>query len=170
MDQQRNERVRSGLLVNRKILLALLAWAMFVVVLWSVRWRIVDTAGICVNSDIREVTSPNGRRKAMYYTRDCGATTSWSTNVSVVGASVNIPHGPGNVFRAEWDRNAPDLPRTYSSGPPAVVRWQNGDQLIITYDRRADAWYRRRTRGDVTVLYRTDLLFADTTEAGQQVN
>lgn len=41
----------------------------------------------CGNDEVREFLSPNGRVKAVVFRRNCGATTSHSTHVSVLRAT-----------------------------------------------------------------------------------
>jgi hypothetical protein len=122
-----------------------------VLLLWLSRWSLVDLTGMCVNTDVRRVASPDRRREAVIFTRDCGATTGWGTNVSVVRPGAGRPRGPGNVFRAEWHRGAqPDSAR---GGPPVLVEWRAPAQLWIAYDDRVEVFMRRPTVGHINVEY-----------------
>src|SRR5262245_35356226 len=39
---------------------------------------------VCGNDVVAELPSPDGKYKAVVFVRDCGATTTWSTHVSVI--------------------------------------------------------------------------------------
>jgi hypothetical protein len=128
-----------------------------VAVVWLARWRIVDVISTCENYDVRAIASPDGRRKAVAYTRGCGAPTVWSMNVSVVRSRAGHPHGPGNTFRAEWKRDA-GLPPGYSSGPAVAVDWIKPDQLRIVYHMWSAPSRRSESVGPIAVEYDTAVL------------
>ncbi len=43
----------------------------------------LNLAGACGNEILKEVRSPTGKMKGVVFQRDCGATTGFSTQVSV---------------------------------------------------------------------------------------
>jgi hypothetical protein len=53
---------------------------------------------MCGNTVIREVLSPDHRIKAVVFQRDCGATTGFSTQVSLLSAQATLPNYSGNIF------------------------------------------------------------------------
>ena len=75
---------------------------------------------VCGNDVVARVPSPDGRHEAVVFQRDCGATTDFSTQVSVVRTGGSLPDAGGNllvtgggppdpgggpVVRAEWAAN-----------------------------------------------------------------
>ena len=52
----------------------------------------------CHNEIFSEVISPNGKYKAVVFERNCGATTGYSTQVSILPASRELQNKKGNVF------------------------------------------------------------------------
>lgn len=44
---------------------------------------------ICGNKIIQEIPSPNRKLKAVIFTRDCGATTGFSTQISLLSKTQN---------------------------------------------------------------------------------
>lgn len=44
------------------------------------------------------IYSPDHKFKAVIYERDCGATTNFSTQVSILRASQTLPRGNGNIL------------------------------------------------------------------------
>ncbi|HEX6939939.1 MAG TPA: hypothetical protein VF158_11045 [Longimicrobiales bacterium] len=95
--------------------------------------RVADVIGFCGNINVQDYPGP-GRYKAFVYTRDCGATTGWTTHVAIAEHAARKPVGIGNAFIAGWRLGA--RPEGYAGGPPVRVEWRSGRQLVITYDAR----------------------------------
>jgi hypothetical protein len=51
----------------------------------------------CGNEVVQSVVSPSGSLKAVAFTRNCGATTKFSTQVSILRSNEALPNDPGNV-------------------------------------------------------------------------
>ena len=84
-----------GRLVVSLLVLAAIAVGLVVVASYSF------TSGICGNRIAREVSSPDGKWKAVLYERDCGATTDFSTQVSILRQRQDVGNDNGNVFIAD---------------------------------------------------------------------
>jgi hypothetical protein len=56
------------------------------------------TQSHCENDVIRGMPSPDGTKIAFVFRRHCGATTGWSTDVSVIAMRSALRSGPGNVL------------------------------------------------------------------------
>lgn len=84
----------------------------------------------CSNTVVDRANSPDGLHSAMMFQRDCGATTSFSTQVSVVERGKE-PSGGGNTFRADDDHGA--SPDGEWGGPWAQITWLAPDHLLIRY-------------------------------------
>ena len=54
----------------------------------------------CNNNLIARSDAPDGRHSAVMFQRDCGATTGFSTQISIL-SPVQQATGSGNVFRAD---------------------------------------------------------------------
>ena len=74
---------------------------------------------LCANAQVSEDVSPDPRFKAITFRRDCGATTNYSVQVSIVPADKSLPNETGNVFVA-------------SGEPLVVVRWVADRHLSIS--------------------------------------
>ena len=94
---------------------------------------------MCGNSPSRTVISPDGRLKAVVFERDCGATTGFSMQVSVLGAKDRLPNKSGNVF-------------VDGDNAPVTVAWASANNLTVRYNPQARVFV-RNTR----VLARTGL-------------
>src|SRR6266550_3254126 len=75
----------------------------------------INIAGDCGNELLKEVASPNGRMKAVVFQRDCGATTGFSTQVSVFRRDQRLPNEGGNLFAADTNHGA--APSGQGGGP-----------------------------------------------------
>lgn len=74
---------------------------------------------LCGNRIDTQIVSPDKELKAVVFTRDCGATTSYSTQISVLNSGDTLPNEAGNVFIID-------------SGS-ARVYWKNAQTLKIEY-------------------------------------
>lgn len=118
---------------------------------------IVTLAGCdsgCENAVLSDAPSPDGRRHAVVFERDCGATTGFSTQVSVL-PSGRAPSGGGNVFVADGDhgRAAAAGP---GGGPRVAVRWLDRRTLEVRYDGHARVVSRDARHDDTDVRFVAD--------------
>lgn len=98
-----------------------------------------DLAG-CGNEVLNVARSPDGRRAAFVYRRNCGATTGFSTQVSIQAGAGALPGEPGKVL--------------ILGDEPVSVRWLGANRLLIAYPRGARAFKRESERGGVRIEYR----------------
>jgi hypothetical protein len=78
----------------------------------------------CDNDKVVETFSPNGQFKAVTFRRNCGATTSYSTHVSILPASSKLPNEAGNVFIAKHE-------------PAITLRWIDDRHLSVTAEKES---------------------------------
>lgn len=107
--------------------------------------------GLCGNTILAEALSPDQRHKAVVFRRDCGATTGFSTQVSVIGAQEALPHASGNVFTADDNRGA--VPTSAPGGPMVQVRWASDVSLVVSYSVGARAYVQEAQVRGVRVMY-----------------
>ena len=69
------------------------------------------------------------------FERDCGATTDFSTQASVVPAAQGLPGGGANLFVADGDHGR--APAGAGGGPELRVRWIDDRTVELAYDARA---------------------------------
>ncbi len=53
---------------------------------------------MCGNEVKQTVASPSGKLAAVVFSRDCGATTGFSTQVSIIPLGRSLPNEAGNTF------------------------------------------------------------------------
>jgi len=80
----------------------------------------LSSSSMCANGVVHEEPSPDGKRRAVIFERDCGATTRESTQVMILRNEVQLPNASGNAFVAYVD--------------PALVQvsWVSADSLLLT--------------------------------------
>jgi len=113
---------RIPLLILGVVLLALPMSALL-----ALLWFSALPDNLCANDNLRESVSPNGALKAVLFRRDCGATTSSSTHVSILTATRKLPNEGGNVF-------------VVGGEPLVVVRWIDDRHLSISGGGSATAF------------------------------
>jgi hypothetical protein len=105
----------------------------------------------CANQMLRTVVSPDGQRKAVVFERNCGATTDFSTQVSILPRRARLRNVAGNTFIADTDHGA--APEGPGSGPEVRVVWESGTRLLIKHHPRARVFRSKRRVASVAVRY-----------------
>lgn len=75
--------------------------------------------GTCGNEIAQTIVSPSKALKAVVFSRNCGATTSFNTQVSIMRANEMLADEGGNTFIADGSL-------------PIVVNWQSEGALHIS--------------------------------------
>ncbi len=76
---------------------------------------------LCANEVYAEVLSPDKTHRAVVFQRDCGATTGFSTHISVLGLGEELANESGNVFIADGQ----------PAKEAAEFRWLTNNELRI---------------------------------------
>lgn len=92
-----------------------------------------------MNEVRQEVRSPDGRTKAVLFTRNCGATTGFNTQISLLAAG----NQPGNAFIIDQGE--------------ANIIWDKHGTLLVTFDPGARIFRRESTVHGVTLKYQETL-------------
>lgn len=87
--------------------------------------------GLCANTLVERILAPDGRREAVLFARNCGATTGYSTHVSVFAAGDSLPNEAGNVFAADLADGGTPAPW---GGPMVELRWTEANALVVRHD------------------------------------
>ena len=104
---------------------------------------------LCGNEELETIYSPDGARKVVVFERACGATTGFSTQVSLLRAGQSLLNEPGNLFVA--DTNHVDLPLIQAPAPFVAVRWLGDNELVLTYGPGARVFHSEQSLEGVTV-------------------
>jgi hypothetical protein len=93
----------------------------------------------CENELVARMPSPDGRHDAVVFIRDCGATTGFSTQLSIT-APGKVPHQAGTTFIVD---DKVDVHAT----------WQSARSLRITFPASAHVLRREPRAGDIAISY-----------------
>ena len=111
----------------------------------------------CENKVLSRVASPDGEMEAIVFVRDCGATTAYSTQVSVVRK--------GTAFlttATEWSSTEGGNVLVVSGGDwrsPATVdvAWAGKQQLVVQHEPTATVFVAEVSTLGVSIEHRTKL-------------
>jgi len=84
------------------------------------------------------------------FQRDCGATTGFSTQVSILNAGEPLS-GPGNVFRADDNHGAARAGGW--GGPWAEIKWLSPSHLLVRYAARSRLFKESEHVSGVKIMY-----------------
>ncbi len=117
------------------LILSLGAWAFFETTFSG--W------GLCVNTIYQTEVSPDKTHRAVIFQRNCGATTGFSTQVSILGHDDALPEGKGNTYIA--------------AGHPQITKLQLNwlDEMHLSIRNTDSAAFKSETRiGSIQVSYK----------------
>ena len=84
----------------------------------------------CENAVVTSIESPDGSHVAVVFSRNCGATVGFNTQVSLGASGARPLEGPGNVWVAD-DSGATE--KASWGGPQVAVTWVSRDTLELRY-------------------------------------
>jgi hypothetical protein len=89
-----------------------------ILILFGLFWWSAGT--MCGNREISSTPIPGTKYKVVVFERDCGATTGFSTQASIIKATAKLKNVNGNIFTADCDHGA--APAGPSGGPELQVK------------------------------------------------
>jgi len=97
--QAKRRTIRSALIISSIIFLCT-----FILGGYLIYSKIFNVAvGVCGNKIIEVKTQPNNEFDFVHFKRDCGATTGYSYQLSILDHGSELPNKGGNVFISEQD-------------------------------------------------------------------
>jgi hypothetical protein len=109
--------------------------------------------GLCNNEIVSEIKSPSGKYKIVVFERDCGATTGFSTQVSLLRSFEGEPWGGGNVFISDDDHGA--VPVGEKGTMDVRVQWGSDSALKILHPRKACIFKQESKVSGIAIYYAT---------------
>jgi hypothetical protein len=97
--------------------------------------------------------SPDASAKVVVFQRDCGTTTAFSTQASLLKPGVHLSDSSGNVFVADTDRGL--APSAAKGGPELRVRWESPKHLLLQHHAKARVFRAERNLNGVEIRYET---------------
>src|SRR5258706_8051868 len=107
---------------------------------------------MCGNKIVNEINSPDKKCKVVIFTRDCGATTGFSTQVSVIESDDKLEKNDNGNILIMSDKTGDGL--TFENGGAKVkARWDGNNDLRIYFDQRTETSKQRNRIEDIKISY-----------------
>jgi len=109
-------------------------------------------ASACGNEILAEIASPDGLKRVVVFERDCGATTGFSTQASLLPTGTALPNESGNLLVADAAHGAAPAGRG-GGGPNVEVVWANSHSLVVRTHPKARVFKAKKNLDGVQVAY-----------------
>ena len=104
------------------------------------------------NQIISEVVSPDTKYKFIVFVRDCGATTGFSTQVSILKMDKQLRDDEsGNVLSISDHYNG-DKYNEYG-GADVKAEWTTNKQILIRFDNNAESRTKENEINGIEIIY-----------------
>jgi hypothetical protein len=128
----------------------------FVLIVSAYAWRFFGTSvssHLCKNDVIETKLSPEGQKKVVIHVRDCGATSDWTTEASLLNATDSISDGDtGNILRINSDQGKAS-PMAPGGWPIISAEWDSSNSLILHYSQGSGVLYKQDKVRDVNMQF-----------------
>jgi hypothetical protein len=94
---------------------------------------------------LAEAISPGNQKRAVLFQRDCGATTGFSTNISILDHNQALPHSAGNVFVGDGNHGAVVM--------DVHIHWESRDHLVVNLQALARVFRQDTDAKGVRISY-----------------
>ena len=85
-------------------------------------------SGMCGNEIFNETVAPDGNLKAVIFQRDCGATTGFSTQISLITSVDKLENNGGNIFIVDGHPNDRKISTVWLSQKMLLIKNTSGLQ------------------------------------------
>jgi len=106
---------------------------------------------LCADESFLEFRSPRGTRKVVLFRRDCGATTAFSTQASLLAANADRPKGRGNILILDDDHGL--VPVDPSGRLDVSVTFADDSTVTLGYPARARVFTRISNLDGATIHF-----------------
>lgn len=107
--------------IQKIVLMIAAGLAVSFLLIYAVLVYVFSGWGLCANTFYQELASPNRSHRAVVFERNCGATTGFSTQLSVLSASEVLQNVPGNTNIVDGQPDFANL----------KLRWLTDDHLLV---------------------------------------
>ena len=130
----------------------LLGGAVLIIICFVFVFAMLMNQGMCENKIIQSIESPDSIRKVVVFERDCGATTDFSTQISIIKNSEHLENKSGNIFSADSDNGNAEIDE---NGLIYIrVLWLDSLTLLIEYDSKARIFNNKSGYKDIRINYK----------------
>jgi hypothetical protein len=106
---------------------------------------------MCGNRISTMMESPKKEWNIVVFERDCGATTDFSTQISILRKNQELPNSAGNIFSADSGHGSAQI---NEKGVIYVEPlWINSRTISIKYDSEATAFYQENEFNGITIRF-----------------
>ena len=106
---------------------------------------------MCGNHLLKTEISPNKELKALIFSADCGATTDFSTQISIVKASYILEKSDnGNIFSADSDHGLAEMDGEILK---LNVKWIDDENILIEYPKNTRIFKNKTSKNGVKIKY-----------------
>lgn len=115
--------------------------------IWPIAYFLVPlllagcTESDCSNEIISQSVSPDGTKKIVVFSRNCGATTGFNTQGSILNQSEELPNEQGTAFIADKTT--------------AKVSWSDDSRLVVAFEVGVQIFKEETSDRGVAIEYRT---------------
>ena len=115
-------------------------------------YLVFQPSEMCGNHLIESKFSPNKQFKVIIFSRDCGATTGYSTQISIVNYDEKLEKNEnGNIFIADYNHGEAKMNGEIIN---VNTKWLNDKTLIIEYDEKARIFKNEDSEDGINILYK----------------
>jgi hypothetical protein len=132
-------------------ILLVVTGATLIITRMLVNYAINKTFNMCGNDLLSETLSPNLTYRVVIFQRDCGATTGFSTQASILKSGEILPNESGNLFIADTDHGK--APVGVGGGPEVKASWINSHSVRLTYHKNARVFLSNLNVLGVSAIY-----------------
>lgn len=111
---------------------------------------------MCGNEVLQEIPSPDNKLKAVVFQRDCGATTGFSTQLTILKINEKLQNTRGDVFSADTDHGK--VPSGPGGGPKIEVIWIGLHQLQVKYPQKARVYLSAKELKVSTGIFKSEAI------------
>ena len=134
----------------RKIYYGLITGFVLLILMWTCMTNIFGD--MCGNQTVSEGFSPDKKYKFVVFVRDCGATTGFSTQVSVIKIDRKLrDDDSGNVLTVS-DHYSGDWYNKYG-GADVKVEWTTNKKILIRLDNKAETRTKEKEVNGIKIEY-----------------
>lgn len=106
---------------------------------------------LCGNQLLSEIPSPDQAYKIAVFQRDCGATTGFTTQVSLLKAEEILPNESGNLFGADTNRGK--SPIGAGGGPEVKIFWVGLRTIRLSHHKDTRVLWSKTQISEVSAIY-----------------
>ena len=135
----------------KKILVGI--FAIFLLCIGALYLFVQSLPDLCSNVVLDEYPSPNNSLKVVTFQRDCGATTGFSTQISIIPTGSTLKNEGGNIFSANTNHGS--APAGPGGGPEVQINWLSDSHFRIQHHKLVRTLRAEKKAEGVKVEYLT---------------